>query len=202
MENQTAIPELTEGFKDPTTLTDWTRRILFAYLAATPVWFWIAIRSLRGDELGSGMGWARIVFLLIWLTSVALVLIWMYRAHCNIRALGATGLTFSPGWAVGWFFVPIAFFWMPHQAMQELWRASASPEEWQRQPGSVLLSWWWALWLLDLVIMLDIVLLPFPAHALAEGLVHIPLNLIFIALIGRVSRMQMVHYRGQVAGGS
>lgn len=53
-----------------------------------------------------------------------LILRWIYRANYNARQIGAAGMTFSPGWSVGWYFVPIAAFWKPYQAMKEIWRAA------------------------------------------------------------------------------
>ena len=71
---------------------------------------------------------------------------WIYILNDNKRQFGASGLRFTPGWAVGWFFVPIANFWKPYQAMKELWQVSASPQQWQNQPSSNLLPWWWLFW--------------------------------------------------------
>src|SRR5690242_4585459 len=31
----------------------------------------------------------------------------IYAANANARRLGADGLNYTPGWAVGWYFVPI-----------------------------------------------------------------------------------------------
>src|SRR5262249_29946861 len=42
------------------------------------------------------------------------LLVWVYRANRNARALGAEGLAYSPGWSVGWFFVPLANLVMPY----------------------------------------------------------------------------------------
>jgi hypothetical protein len=96
-------------------------------------------------------------------TSVAFCF-WIHRACRNLPALGATGLRFSPGWAVGWFFVPVWSFVRPYQVMSELWRASdpkagiaagdGQPSRavdgsyWTRVPGSSLVGWWWGLFIL------------------------------------------------------
>jgi hypothetical protein len=37
-----------------------------------------------------------------------MLLVWIYRANQNARALGAEDMEFTPRWSVGWFFVPIA----------------------------------------------------------------------------------------------
>src|ERR1700754_3506800 len=56
-------------------------------------------------------------------TTIIVFAVWIHRANRNARALGAVGMRFSPGWAVGWFFVPIANLWKPYQAMKEIWQA-------------------------------------------------------------------------------
>src|SRR3954463_16165575 len=68
---------------------------------------------------------------------------WIYRARANAHAL-SHDMTISPGWAVGWYFVPIANLFKPYQAMREIWYASSFGGE----DGPVgLLPLWWALWL-------------------------------------------------------
>lgn len=75
-------------------------------------------------------------------------LMWIWRANANARALGAEGLSFTPGWSVGWFFVPILNLWYPYQVMKEIWQASRNPAAWSTEPVPALLGWWWGLWLL------------------------------------------------------
>ena len=84
-------------------------------------------------------------------TAVAF-LMWINRASKNLRPLGALGQRFSPGWAVGWWFVPIMFFIRPYQVTAEIWNGS-DPDalereflNWKAGPVSSLLPWWWALW--------------------------------------------------------
>src|SRR5208282_5504877 len=73
---------------------------------------------------------------------------WIYRANKNVWALGALGLRFTPGWALGYFFIPIIWLWKPYQAMKDLWRASKNPGAWQTiKPGSILRIWW-TLWII------------------------------------------------------
>src|SRR5581483_2278531 len=84
--------------------------------------------------------------------------IWIHRAARNLRGLGRTGMQFTPGWCVGWFFVPFANLVRPAKAMSEVWRASESGEEsdgygWAgmgRRTG--LIGVWWAAWIVGGVI--------------------------------------------------
>jgi hypothetical protein len=88
---------------------------------------------------------------------VALIIafcLWIYQAHKNLTLLGTRGLTYTPGWAVGWFFIPIMQLFRPYQVTQELWKASSQleplrdPFAWQRNSGSGLILAWWLLWVL------------------------------------------------------
>jgi hypothetical protein len=73
---------------------------------------------------------------------------WIYRAYKNIQGFGAEGLRFSPGWAVGYYFIPILSLIRPVQVMSEIWRASDDPRSWKGKPGSWLIASWWTLFLL------------------------------------------------------
>jgi heme exporter protein D len=87
------------------------------------------------------------------LPPVILFMMWVYRASKNARALGAEGMEYTPGWSVGWFFVPVASLIMPYLALKELWKASSpTPVGTWRQVGvSSLLPVWWTVWILGAV---------------------------------------------------
>ena len=65
---------------------------------------------------------------------------WLHRAHANLPALGATGLKFSPGGAVGWWFVPIANMFQPYRVVAEVWRNSNPAGG-----GGMVVGLWWVL---------------------------------------------------------
>jgi len=94
------------------------------------------------------------------LTGLALVtgiffLIWIYRSHKNLRVFGAIELKYSPGWAVGGFFVPLLNLFRPYQVIAEIWKASAKGASrgggtnWKFEQIPVYFSLWWGLWLLS-----------------------------------------------------
>ncbi|RYY09693.1 MAG: DUF4328 domain-containing protein, partial [Alphaproteobacteria bacterium] len=56
---------------------------------------------------------------------------WIYRVNANAHSF-ADGLTITPGWNVGWFFVPIANLWKPFEGIKEVWQAGVDPAEWPR----------------------------------------------------------------------
>ena len=135
------------------------------------------------------------------IVSGILILRWIHRANWNARALGARGLDFTPGWAVGWYFVPFMNLWKPYAAMKEIWKASARPERWQTLPVPGLLGLWWFFWIvssllgnasfrlmlrakeIDALIQANIV-------TVLSDLVTVPLCLVFLVLMDRIHRMQ------------
>jgi hypothetical protein len=74
-------------------------------------------------------------------------LVWQHRSQTNLRTAGLRSLAFTPAWAVGWWFIPIANLWKPFQATRELFKASAGGERWWETRTPALLGWWWAGWI-------------------------------------------------------
>jgi len=105
------------------------------------------------DEREAAIG---VVQTMLLVASAIAFLMWVHRAYRNLPSLGAKGLRFTPGWAVGWFFVPVMCLFRPYQAMSEIWRASLFPSRdlrddglgWKRVPTSPLVGWWWAVYLI------------------------------------------------------
>ncbi len=87
----------------------------------------------------------------IYFGSAILVAMWIHRAHANLHAAGFAGLTFSPGWAIGWYFIPIACLFKPYQAMRELWDTSLQTGADFSTPAHVNMSGWWGFWIVGLI---------------------------------------------------
>jgi hypothetical protein len=65
---------------------------------------------------------ARVVTIIVFLA-------WVFRAHKNLYALKVRGLEFTPGWAVGLWFIPFVNFVKPFQVMREIWHGSDPENE-------------------------------------------------------------------------
>jgi len=204
------------GFRDLAMLTKWTRVFLYAGIAVALVYAWDVVGDLRmgeGEASQEGLTLVSILWILarlvIGLGTPILVLTWTHRANYNARQLGAADMRFTPGWAVGWHFIPIAWFWKPYQAMTEIWRTSVSPSDWGAVPVLPLLRWWWGLWIvtrwgLEAGVELARFRLDeagFETVDAATDLVghalEIPLVLALVTIIGTVSRLQTAHHRRQ-----
>lgn len=151
--------------------------------------------------------------LILWIATAVAFMIWFHRVHKNLPALGGRGLKYSPGWAVGGFFVPFLNLFRPPQVMGEVWHGS-DPSGLERdlgpdgpairnklaQPSQV--SLWWGLYILAGLIAyaaLRIALNPTPAIVdlmimtwveMLSDLVSIPSALLAIQLVKRVTAWQ------------
>ena len=92
----------------------------------------------------------------IYLALVVAFLIWLHRVAKNLPALGnaKSRIEYTPGWAVGSFFIPFANLFMPYKGVKEVWEKSdpavRTEEDFMFAPPSSapsLLVGWWLTWL-------------------------------------------------------
>jgi hypothetical protein len=132
--------------------------------------------------------------------------VWILRAHRNLPGLGAKDLDVSPGWALGWFFVPFANLWMPYRAMRTLWRASHDAARWQLQAVPWWVTLWWVAWLARQVLGTSMAMRGPSASAIQAQLqwtelnitvqtVGLLLNGLAAMLVLRISRAQSARVR-------
>lgn len=90
--------------------------------------------------------------ILLRLLTIIFFLIWLFKAYKNLPALESRNLEFSPGWAVGWWFIPFANLVKPYQVVSELWKESDADFDantfLSNQIGaSSIIGWWWGLFI-------------------------------------------------------
>ncbi len=83
---------------------------------------------------------------------IVVVAMWIHRAHTNLIDAGHSDLEFSPGWAVGWYFIPIANLFKPFQAMKELWNTSFGLSNDFGGEAPFDIKAWWGCWILGNII--------------------------------------------------
>jgi len=81
------------------------------------------------------------------LTTFILVGRFTYRAQKNLFTINSPFAKMSPGWTVGWYFIPIAAIWQPFMGMSQIYRGSYAAVGEKVPEGSPLPIWWGA-WLL------------------------------------------------------
>ena len=86
--------------------------------------------------------------LAVGLFTIITIAMWIHRMARNARALlGASRLEYTPGWTVGWYFIPFANLWKPYQAFKDVWIGSFEGKEPRGVANSGPLPLWWTLWL-------------------------------------------------------
>lgn len=102
----------------------------------------------EAEQLSEGF-----VSIAFWVGAAAglLTIMWWHRAHRAVRATGATGLRWSPGWAVGGWFIPVANTVIPKLVLNEIDRVSlwhgTRQGDWRESRLTPLATWWWLIWI-------------------------------------------------------
>lgn len=211
--------ELTD-YRDATQLTQWTIWLLYAEIALSFIGLWsgwVERRLFEAFAAGafasqenmataaadndSRQGLIGILVILVTVTSAVLTLCWIYRMCHNAR-VRAKFMEYTPGWSVGWFFIPVANFWKPYQAIKEIWGESARQAGPQGREGGVLLGGWWTLWILSSMVGyaslratmaikdVDDALLA-NGIGLIESVISLPLDVVFLLIVRRLFSMQV-----------
>jgi hypothetical protein len=164
-------PDSRNSFRDLTTLTNIVRvlivlsiigsgvAIYFSYLEVN---FLDSVRSglyesqeqMKADGRASDIrqGIIGITQFALLLSSGILFLVWTYRANRNAHCLSGTQMQFSPGWAVGWYFIPVLNVWKPYQALREIWQVSEGAAASSHESKSWFVLVYWVLRLATLAV--------------------------------------------------
>lgn len=220
----------TSSFRDPTRLTTWLKYFLYASIIIDAIALFSGglqyqlLSDLRLDPLdiyspGKLTAAAeandqrqKLVGMLqagISITTIILFAMWIYRANFNSRALGAQNMKFTPGWSVGYYFIPILWFWKPYQAMKEIWRTSKAPTSWESVARGTVLPWWWFFFLISAMLgnasfrtalrAKEIgELLTTTGITIASDVVSIPATIIALVLVRQIYEMQMSHVQHRI----
>ena len=109
-----------------------------------------AAQSLEGTIAGTKAG-----LLLVKLVTVTLFATWTYQMMKNTELISREEPLMKPGWAVGWYLIPVANFWKPLQAVKQMNRAVT-----EAGARSMKLNVWWGLWVFVLVMNIVFILTP------------------------------------------
>jgi len=120
----------------------WSNSVISAYLADESS---VGIEGLNQVDQVAAM--IALVFLLVFIVAVTINGRWIYLASSNAAKVVPNEDRIRPGWAVGWFFIPIASLWMPFKAMKQTWAASIGGGQFESATPTWL-TIWWASWVL------------------------------------------------------
>lgn len=144
---------------------------------------------------------AGLLYLSAFIVTGIVFLKWTHRANLNCHGFGALGMEFTPGWSIGYYFIPIMNLYRPYLAMKEIGKVSSNPIDWENESGGHVLGWWWALWLLSGVIgqvsfrlsmRADTVesLQVSTAVSIISWIADLPLNIIALSLVSTIFTRQ------------
>ncbi|WP_416832173.1 MAG: DUF4328 domain-containing protein [Erythrobacter sp.] len=103
--------------------------------------------AYAGTDDMEAIEWFQLVDILLLFLSFFVVGAWIYRAHANLKLTDLPDTGYSPGWAIGWFAIPIASLFKPFQAMKALWVASHGLS-YEAEPSAPGVMWvWWLCWI-------------------------------------------------------
>ena len=108
------------------------------------------VTVLQARDADDGIRIANLLLVVASLLVLLLLVLWLFRVFKNLHgALRAGHLEHTPGWAVGWWFVPFANLVKPMQVVKEAWVASdPAPEPSQNRSNegraTPLVGLWWA----------------------------------------------------------
>lgn len=128
------------------------------YLVSVLAHMWLLRRGAADTAMAKtaasiylGVSVGAFLYVTVYLAAAATFLIWLYRVRANLPALGIEDARWGPGWAVGWWFVPVMNFVAPFMVVRDVWKASgpeADPGSWRKLPTPPQLWWWWGSWLM------------------------------------------------------
>jgi hypothetical protein len=205
------------GYRDSANLAQWTIWSLWAKVVVSVLAIGAGFLERQalmgsaddGEETLQLVAMSSVAELLVLLVSGFLCLRWIHRMAHNARVRAAY-MQYTPGWSIGWYFVPIANWWKPYRAMQEIWGESEKQAGERGVNAGVLLGWWWTLWIVTSMISnasFRISMRSSSAETLAmvntidliTNLLEIPLAIIFIAMVRRLTEMQEYAHENPLA---
>jgi hypothetical protein len=98
--------------------------------------------ALASDHRVDTFAYAAIAALVV--TGIVFI-VWFHRAYRNTRARGGE-MRYSDGWAIGAWFIPISWLWIPKKLANDIWWGTERPVYRAWRERSALLTSWWLAW--------------------------------------------------------
>ena len=73
---------------------------------------------------------------------------WLYVSSKINHLSEINNLSITPGWAVGWYFIPVANLIMPYRSLKETFKASFNTDDWENVEVPHDLPAWWTTWII------------------------------------------------------
>ncbi len=217
---------LPPAYRSGHALANWVVALLALYVLATLVLLAFTISEVgllqrardgigptfaQAEASDDRLALAGVLSALIFIATAVVWVVWQYRAHANLRSLGADDLRYRPGWVVGWWFIPVANTAMPYLTTRELHKASdpdAGAIDWKGRRTWPVLWMWWGAWLLGRFLLASVAfylaadadagverLIASDGFEIAGGILEIGAALLAIAVVRSIDRRQSAKAR-------
>lgn len=216
-------------FKDTRTLTRWVRYMLYAQIAFSFISIWSNLLEYQllldyqngvyfsqanavadGEVNDKRQQTIAIAYLVLFAVSGFLILRWIYRANENARQLGAQNMEYSPGWSIGYYFIPILTLWKPYQAMKEIWKTSHNPDDWATAKVGHIVGIWWFFWIANSMLGQATFRMAKNAEEIQDFLnanivsqlsefVAIPLAIVTLILVNKIYHAQIAAHESRIS---
>jgi hypothetical protein len=220
---------MAQGTRDPSALAraviGWTYFWLAACVgtALTTIWELVLASRLASDTPSTWLekppelaavdvpdGLAVLLYIVATLGSGFLTLKWIHRTSANAHARDGA-MTISPGWSVGWFFIPIALLWKPFTGVRETWQVSHGEPLSLDAPTPAVLRSWWGWWVAvsiagNIAARIEISSTTVGTMVLADGAdlattaMSVPLALALIAVVRQLTQAQVDQANAELIG--
>lgn len=158
--------DLTAALASQHTRARWTTYLLWVCLVLDVIAVGSGImqgalltRIARGDQVGPDVADANdarehligMIQIGAFILTGIVWLVWLYRAYANLRLVGSKKSQFTPGWAVGYWFVPLFNLIRAYQIVVDLWLRSDNGnavDSVASLPRPQLVAAWWTVYLL------------------------------------------------------
>jgi len=159
----------------------------------------IEIINKYAEDNDQRQSYIKICHLICLIISGILSLNWIYTANKNLQN-HFNNMKYTPGWSVGWYFIPFFNLWKPFKAMKEIYEKSHNLNKISVIPLSVLRVWWF-LWIFNSFLNILINKLPYDLNKINDLLKYNSINMfeigiyiiliyVFVNLINKIFEMQ------------
>jgi len=134
--------------------------VLMVTSASILIWYVTALSDPVGLAVNPGLldlmvtatTWVGGLHFFMFGLSAVLLLVSHHRVRHQLRDMRGDGLSYTPGWAIAWWFIPRANLFMPFLVMRETWKATEAAANWQYRGSSIKMKIWWIAFIADNVL--------------------------------------------------
>ena len=131
---------------------------------------------------------------------------WILRISRNAHSVAPLSQRYTPGWAIGYFFIPIVCLWRPYQALRDAYESFLDLS--RDGKDNVIFPLWWFAWIVSNILGRLLLQSTMEAEELDE-MMHaslitvgsdsfdIFLNIIAIFMVTMVTRSCISHHNNQ-----